>query len=502
MKSFMAFLSALVFAGSLSAQAPAADSGSVGERQVLGTAAGYLDAVYANAQASLALVAQTPEAARGDWPGIKRYLSRLKAELPGVYFYVLPDGNYYSVQKDYTRLNLGNRAYFKPLFEGKTVMGYPIYSRSTGKRSALVAVPISVKGKVVGALGISVFLDDLGAKLDRAMALPENYTWYVLNEQGDTMLDKQSDFIFMNALKQGSTSLRDAVNEALKHDNGTVQYELDNRRTGSYQKLRQLPWRMFLVRVEGKTAPLPPKLTLSLERFVPLLQQNLDAIDVAVAEAAQNPRVDPANEAQVRKLLRSVLKQTPYAVNAGFVDTKGTLRYLEPGDYKNFEKSDISTQVHIKAMLADPHPLLSAGFETVEDFTGVVIARPLYDTQKRFVGAVTVLVRPELFIAPLIKKSAVPEDYELWIMQPEDGLILYDEDRAEIGKKLFSDPIYAGYGNLLTLGRQIAAQPSGEGDYIYLAPGSQQKVIKKARWESVGLHGREWRVVLAYRPYK
>jgi hypothetical protein len=81
-------------------------------------------------------------------------------------------------------------------------------------------------------------------------------------------------------------------------------------------------------------------------------------------------------------------------------------------------------------------------------------------------------------------------------------MIVYDRDKEEIGKRLFSDPIYAASGNLLELGRKIAANPSGEGSYIYYAAGTKEKVIKKARWETVRLHGREWRVVLAYLPYR
>jgi len=86
-------------------------------------------------------------------------------------------------------------------------------------------------------------------------------------------------------------------------------------------------------------------------------------------------------------------------------------------------------------------------------------------------------------------------------MQP-DGMIIYDQDKAEIGKMLFSDPIYAGYGNLLNLGKRIAASPAGEGSYVFLAPALKDKVIKNAVWQTIRLHDREWRVVLAYRPYE
>jgi len=111
------------------------------------------------------------------------------------------------------------------------------------------------------------------------------------------------------------------------------------------------------------------------------------------------------------------------------------------------------------------------------------------------------LIRPELMIDSLLKKNTIPDDYELWMMQ-SDGMIIYDQDKEELGKMLFSDPIYAGYESLLKLGKKIAAAPAGKGSYIFFAPEHKEKVIKNAVWQTVRLHNREWRVVLAYRPYE
>jgi hypothetical protein len=125
----------------------------------------------------------------------------------------------------------------------------------------------------------------------------------------------------------------------------------------------------------------------------------------------------------------------------------------------------------------------------------------LYDDSKNFVGSISAFIRPELLIDPLLKKSVIPAGYELWIMQP-DGMIIYDQDKEEIGRMLFKDPLYADYANLLELGKQIAAKPTGEGSYIFVAAGSTEKVIKNVAWQTVRLHGREWRIVLAYKPYE
>ncbi|HEN20782.1 MAG TPA: hypothetical protein ENN86_02095, partial [Desulfobacteraceae bacterium] len=148
---------------------------------VLNTAVFNLDNLLMNTLASLEMAAMTPEARSGNWQGIKPYLENLKKRINGVYFYVMPDGNYYSVEKDFTNLNLSDREYFRPLFNGKQVKGFPIYSRSTGRKSALMASPVFNDGKVTGALGASVFLDDLHLRLNNEMGLPQDFTWFVID---------------------------------------------------------------------------------------------------------------------------------------------------------------------------------------------------------------------------------------------------------------------------------------------------------------------------------
>ena len=223
MQALIPLLLVFILAGPVWAEEPAEPPDTVGAKTTLNAGAHYLDKVFAHALSSLELVASTPEAMRGDWKGIKPYLQKLKQDLPGIYYYVQPDGNYYSVAMDYTNLNLKNRPYFQSLFAGKPVMGFPIYSRSSGEKSATVAVPIMVNDKVTGALGISIFLEELAKELNQVIAIPRNYTWFALNAEATDMLDSDSDFIFMNPLKQGGPSMREAIPKALARNSGEIE---------------------------------------------------------------------------------------------------------------------------------------------------------------------------------------------------------------------------------------------------------------------------------------
>ena len=501
MKTFISTLLFFILLSPAWASQPAESPLTVGAQTTLSAATHYLDAVFVNTLASLKLIASTPEAKNGDWKGIKPYLNQLASAVPGVYFFVLPDGNYYSVEKDYTNFNLSNRGYFGSLFAGNQVKGFPIYSRSTGKKSALVAFPIVVDKKVIGALGASIFLDKLHAELNRAFALPQGYTWFVLNSAGNTMLDRDSDFIFMNALTQGSMSLKDAISEALKHEKGAMGYELGGIiRNADYRKLPTMDWWMILAKIEGKEIQTPAPLNLSLERFVPDLQERLNEIDASLAALIEKSKVNVKEENEIRKLLHSIITENPAVVNAAFVDPSGVMRNIEPREYKNFENVDISAQKHVSAMQKKPMPVFSDGFMSAEGFLAMSLARPLYD-KKKFAGSISLLIRPELLVRPLLKTSTIPNDYELWIMQT-DGMIIYEEDQEEIGRMLFSDPLYAEHESLIKLGRTMVSTPTGKGSYMFLAPGLKGKVIKHAVWDTVRLHDKEWRVVLAYRPYE
>lgn len=498
-KSLLLFI--LVLMSPAWAEKPADVTPAIGPETALNAAVHYVDSLFSSTLDSLELVANTPQARNGDWNGIKRYLERLEARQPGVYFYVLPDGNYYSVANDFTNLNLSDRGYFKSLMAGERVIGVPIYSRSSGRKSALMAVPILVDGKVTGALAASVFLDEMHARLNREFALPAGHIWYVLDRAGTTMLHRDADFIFLNALTQGSPSLRDALSRALKCDQGEMEYVLGRVRHVHYRKLPGMDWWMFLAKIGDEVEATPPQATLSLDRFVADMQASLDRIDASLAQMIEDRKKVLGEQGEIRKLLATYVAERPDVVDASYVDANGVLRQIEPSEYRNLENADVSKREHVIATLSSRQPVFSSGFRAFEGFLAVELTRPMHDANGNFLGFIGAFMRPELLIDPLLKKSVIPDDHELWIMQT-DGMIIFDQDRDEIGRMLFSDPIYAAYGNLLELGKKMAATPIGTGSYVFLAPASEKPVIKHVAWQTISLHGREWRVVLAWRPYE
>ncbi|HQT26521.1 MAG TPA: cache domain-containing protein, partial [Burkholderiales bacterium] len=425
MKKLLFLLLAILMSGAALAAPPDKDL----EPALANAAASYLDSLSMDVLAMLRIAADTPQAKKRDWVGIRPYLEEVERRAPGVYFYVLPDGNYYTLERNFTNLSLRNRGYFKSLFEGVPVKGYEVYSRSTGKKSAVMAAPVTVDGKVTGALGASIFLDELHARLNAQFALPKNYTWFVVNGKGLVILDSEEDFMFMNALTEGGDSLKEAILESLKGTSGTIRYDIGgNVRDAVYRKLPSMNWWMIVARKAEPGTRLP----ITLKTFVPKLQGSLDEIDERTRKLLSGTKADWDDMAETRKVLEAALKESRLIFEAVYVDEKGRMRCIEPADYVNFEGSDISSQAHVVSMMKHREPVFSSGFPAVEGFPAVVIAYPVYDRRNEFKGSLNILIRPELMLRSLLKEVKIPADYELLVMQT-DGMIIYDEDRKEIG---------------------------------------------------------------------
>jgi len=100
------------------------DTWKLDGRAALGTTVALTEQYLKHSLTSLRLIAQSPATRSGIWPQIRPGLAALKEAIPGAALYIEPDGNYYSVEKGYTRLNLSDREYFGPLFRGEEVQDH------------------------------------------------------------------------------------------------------------------------------------------------------------------------------------------------------------------------------------------------------------------------------------------------------------------------------------------------------------------------------------------
>ena len=471
-------------------------------RAALGAASELIDRYLQHALTSLRLIAASPATRSGIWPEIRPGLVTLRSAIPGAALYIEPDGGYYSVDDGYTELNLSDREYFNSLFSGEEIHGSLIYSRSTGKQSVLMAVPVFEGEEVTGAVAISIFLDEFQQLISNALNLDDDYLWYVLDEEGTTVLHPRTDFVFMNPTEEGSPSLRHAVETMLAHSHGYTSYIFAGRNT--HILFNQVPfnnWRVILGKIgERSDDHYMPEASEILANLKETLSEELHRMDRQLDEAVAsfNGRIPP--EHVVRDTFRRLYEDNPYIVSCALIDTDGVMVYVEPSEFHPSEGAHIRNQENYFHMQKNKAPMLSNSFLSVEGFDAVSLQHPIMDEEGGFHGSVSLLIRPDVMIEELATPYIAETMYEPWIMEPE-GRIIFDKAFDGTGRMLFLDYRYEELQSLLELGDAIAENPHGTGDYVYQVPDSDQRMVRMAVWDTIRLHDARWRLIISYAPY-
>lgn len=204
--------------------------------------------------AATRILAATEEARSGDWARIRGPLAVLAthASEQAAVWYARPDGSYSTVEKGPTGETLRERAYFPELLAGREVAGALVVSKSTGKRSVIVASPVLVDGKVSGAIGVSLDAAKLAASIDQAIRFPPDVVFYTLDGHGQAALHRAGELIFVFPSDVGSPTLNDAVKTMLARPEGVVHYEYaGSDKTAVFERSALTGWTLVL----GKAHP-------------------------------------------------------------------------------------------------------------------------------------------------------------------------------------------------------------------------------------------------------
>ncbi|MBI5545088.1 MAG: cache domain-containing protein [Deltaproteobacteria bacterium] len=193
----------------------------------------------------LSMIANAPEAQTGEWEPMRGLLLSMgdTGILANAIWLVRPDGSYYTVEKGLTGSSLADRPYFPALMNGRSVMGTLVISRSTGKRSVIIAEPIKKESRVIGGVGVSYSVDALSKEIDEAMGLPAGVVFYALDPAGQAALHRDPSLMFAYPSDLGEESLRSAVATMRSKDTGTVDYVFrGTQKRVLFQKSKTLGW--------------------------------------------------------------------------------------------------------------------------------------------------------------------------------------------------------------------------------------------------------------------
>ena len=156
---------------------------------------------------TMQIMALTDEVKSADWDTMKPLLTEFENNsIPLVAWFALPNASYYTVDSGLASGNLSDRAYFPKVMDGETVVGDLVVSKSTGRESMVAVVPVKDGNEVIGALGVSIFLDEFSQSITGSLMLPDDVVFYAVNADNVIALHTNVDMIMKNASEQGALS--------------------------------------------------------------------------------------------------------------------------------------------------------------------------------------------------------------------------------------------------------------------------------------------------------
>ena len=175
-------------------------NGEVGVSSAVALTEARIDGVVG----SMDIMAVTDEVVSAEWDSMVNILTEFEeTSIPLVAWFALPDGSYYTVDAGKVSANISDRAYFPKVMAGETVIGNLVVSKSTGRDVMVAVVPVMSGGDVIGALGVSVYLDQLSQLIADDMELPDDMVLYAVNGDGLIALHTDANLIMEDSSALG-----------------------------------------------------------------------------------------------------------------------------------------------------------------------------------------------------------------------------------------------------------------------------------------------------------
>lgn len=170
-----------------------------------------------------------------DWDKIEPYLKQQyeKKSFYDILFVADASGKYNTVLKRNAG-SVSDRAYWKPVMSGLTVVSEPVISKSTGKMVSVIAVPIkNDEGKVIGMIAGNLKLENFYDSIKDFRVNHEDSMSYIIDSKGLIICHKDKKMIFNENITKKSDAITNEVVKASKtiltQESGFSRYTIDNK---------------------------------------------------------------------------------------------------------------------------------------------------------------------------------------------------------------------------------------------------------------------------------
>lgn len=256
---------------------------------------------------------------------------------------------------------------------------------------------------------------------------------------------------------------------------------------------------VFFCGCSQPTVTIPPATdtSVALTRFTTGVNATLQEMDHTLATAAEVLGRTGIAGPKANVTLEGVVLSSPHAVDAVTISPEGLITAVMPGVYWGVVGTDVGNESYNQLALEERCPLMTPVFPAAEGFNAVSIRRPVTDSTGTFLGLAAVLFDPQELLAYQADHALEGTNYTAWAVDT-GGTLIYDRDPSDlVGLNMLTDPAFADYPDLVALVQRIVAEPSGSGTYTFPATNGGPDVVKDAVWATAGLHGTEWRLVVA-----
>ncbi|MCK9580776.1 MAG: cache domain-containing protein [Methanoregula sp.] len=188
------------------------------------------------------------------------------------------------------------------------------------------------------------------------------------------------------------------------------------------------------------------------------------------------------------------LLRHPWAVSSLVISRDGIVMMAVPVNYAGIVGEDLSWQPQVQKANWEQVPIVSGVFMMEEGFDGISQSYPVFSPSGEYLGYTDITYLPDEFLGRQIRPVMNGTTYDVWVTQT-DGTVIYDTTKEEVGKNLFTDPAYTDPA-LQEIFTRIVQEPSGTGTYTFRDRDWNRNVTKTAVWETAGIDGTSWRVVV------
>jgi len=153
---------------------------------------------------SMHVLTAANELKSGDWETMKPLLAQFEeSDVSFNAWFLMPDGSYYKVATGQASANLSDRAYFPKVMAGEMTLGDLVVSRSTGRQSMVLTAPIEIGDVVIGALGVTLYLDDFVELIATSLGLSGNLVLYAFDDSGRMALHTDTELLLEDVSAAG-----------------------------------------------------------------------------------------------------------------------------------------------------------------------------------------------------------------------------------------------------------------------------------------------------------